>query len=183
MAQHHDAVSGTAKQHVTSDYTRRLAAGLAAAHAAALPGLGRLVGATAAAPTSWTVCPLTNVSLCAPTQSLTAGHSSSGQKLRWLQADHVATHRLSGPPAWLRAALCAGPKVALLAAWMPAGGCSLALLLPPNRRPHCRRLSRGLLHVAVYNSLAQPLDAVVKLPVAEHIGLQPPVARAAASSS
>lgn len=97
VAQHHDAVSGTAKQHVTFDYARRLAAGLAAAHVAALPGLSVLVGAAAAAPKSWSVCPLANVSICAPTQTLAAG--------------------------------------------------------------------AGQLHVAVYNSLAQPLDAVVELPI------------------
>ena len=78
MSQHHDAVSGTAKQHVTFDYARRLAAGLAAAHVAALPGLSVLVGAAAAAPDSWSVCPahrLQHIALQPPAHRVAASGS------------------------------------------------------------------------------------------------------------
>ena len=58
VAQHHDAVSGTSKQHVADDYAKRLAAG----HAAVQPLM-----------TEWVECPLANVSDCAPTTGTTSG--------------------------------------------------------------------------------------------------------------
>eukprot|EP00927_Polykrikos_kofoidii_P010586 TRINITY_DN14462_c0_g1_i1.p1 TRINITY_DN14462_c0_g1~~TRINITY_DN14462_c0_g1_i1.p1 ORF type:complete len:1029 (-),score=189.34 TRINITY_DN14462_c0_g1_i1:76-3162(-) len=80
VAQHHDAVSGTAKQHVTFDYERRLAAG----RAAVVPALSASVAATAGlAPNAvvgdgpaMEVCELRNISICAPTQVLGSGVKS-----------------------------------------------------------------------------------------------------------
>lgn len=68
VAQHHDAVAGTSKQHVADDYARRLAAGMAAVDGllgtavAAVTGDASLAGALA-------TCPLANVSICPPTEA------------------------------------------------------------------------------------------------------------------
>jgi lysosomal alpha-mannosidase len=70
ILQHHDAVSGTSKQHVANDYARRLAFGVAqcqdvvnAAYSKLLP-----VIPTTVAPTLQ-FCSLLNVSRCLPTES------------------------------------------------------------------------------------------------------------------
>lgn len=67
VAQHHDAVSGTAKQHVTFDYAARLAAGRAAALPGTVAAVARLAGLPEGAPIA--VCDLRNVSVCAATRS------------------------------------------------------------------------------------------------------------------
>ena len=81
-AQHHDAVSGTSKQHVANDYAARLSAGLAATDAAfakLLDAATRDVSALddrdgdADGATPFTLCPLLNVSSCAPTEDLNPG--------------------------------------------------------------------------------------------------------------
>ena len=64
VTQHHDAVSGTSKQHVAYDYARRLAGGRIAADGAISVGLGLLTGQDAAA-TAWASCDLSNVTICA----------------------------------------------------------------------------------------------------------------------
>ncbi|CAE7198223.1 unnamed protein product [Symbiodinium natans] len=69
VAQHHDAVSGTAKQHVTFDYAKRLAKGRAAAMPGISAALGRLTQASEASPELF-FCDLRNVSVCAPTQAV-----------------------------------------------------------------------------------------------------------------
>mmetsp|Transcript_56397 Transcript_56397/g.134643 ORF Transcript_56397/g.134643 Transcript_56397/m.134643 type:complete len:987 (-) Transcript_56397:208-3168(-) len=68
VAQHHDAASGTAKQHVTFDYAKRLAKG----RAAALPGVSAALKQLTQAPDSsdFVFCDLRNVSVCAPTQAV-----------------------------------------------------------------------------------------------------------------
>lgn len=73
LAQHHDAVSGTAKQHTTFDYAQRLSKGYAAAQpvfAAAVNGL--LKGSGAAS--SWEACPLLNGSICPGTTATASGN-------------------------------------------------------------------------------------------------------------
>ena len=69
VAQHHDAVSGTSKQHVAYDYARRLARGAAIAEAIISSGLGNLTTMQGQTIPSFTACPLTNVSLCPASQS------------------------------------------------------------------------------------------------------------------
>ncbi|CAE7840742.1 unnamed protein product [Symbiodinium sp. CCMP2592] len=68
VAQHHDAASGTAKQHVTFDYAKRLAKG----RAAALQGVSAALRQLTQAPASsdFVYCDLRNVSVCAPTQAV-----------------------------------------------------------------------------------------------------------------
>ncbi|CAE7688933.1 unnamed protein product [Symbiodinium pilosum] len=68
VAQHHDAVSGTAKQHVTFDYAERLAKGRAAAVTGISAALGRLTDARSSSEFSY--CDLRNVSVCAPTEAV-----------------------------------------------------------------------------------------------------------------
>ena len=64
VAQHHDAVSGTSKQHVANDYAKRLAAGADVAHQT----MGRILS-------SWTgakdvkFCTYLNISVCPATES------------------------------------------------------------------------------------------------------------------
>ena len=63
VAQHHDAVSGTAKQAVTFDYAQRIAKGSATADAFLQKTLGSLVTMSGDAP-AFQSCPLANVSVC-----------------------------------------------------------------------------------------------------------------------
>eukprot|EP00636_Phaeomonas_parva_P016919 CAMPEP_0118851794 /NCGR_PEP_ID=MMETSP1163-20130328/1098_1 /TAXON_ID=124430 /ORGANISM="Phaeomonas parva, Strain CCMP2877" /LENGTH=1103 /DNA_ID=CAMNT_0006784183 /DNA_START=134 /DNA_END=3445 /DNA_ORIENTATION=+ len=68
LAQHHDAVSGTSKQHVAEDYAMRLARG----HALASPMVTEAVQILTGLGPEVDVfeCPLANVSVCAPTTAL-----------------------------------------------------------------------------------------------------------------
>ena len=62
--QHHDAVTGTAKQHVTDDYALRLDRGMAGCSELMMESLGKLSGCQL---TSF--CPLLNISQCGHTES------------------------------------------------------------------------------------------------------------------
>jgi len=68
VAQHHDAVSGTAKQAVTFDYAQRISIGAAVADAYVQSTLSKLVTTTGDAPV-FSSCPLSNVSICPVTQT------------------------------------------------------------------------------------------------------------------
>eukprot|EP00913_Durusdinium_trenchii_P014017 g13162.t1 len=76
VAQHHDAVSGTAKQHVTFDYAKRLARGRTAlseeGESLAYPEVSKALKTHMgkASVQDFTLCELRNVSLCAPTQAV-----------------------------------------------------------------------------------------------------------------
>lgn len=71
QAQHHDAVSGTEKQHVAYDYARGIAEGVADANAIIAEALAKLLKRSPSSPTPPAVsfCPLSNVSVCPPTQT------------------------------------------------------------------------------------------------------------------
>lgn len=60
VSQHHDAVSGTSKQHVALDYAQRLAAGVNDAADMMDAAFDQLTGLSA----DWEHCPLLNVSVC-----------------------------------------------------------------------------------------------------------------------
>ncbi|KAI3502829.1 hypothetical protein L1887_31172 [Cichorium endivia] len=83
IAQHHDAVTGTAKQHTTNDYEKRLAIGAHEAEAVVSLALSHLttskssnVNCTTTTPTSTFIqCPLLNISFCPPTESIPSGKS------------------------------------------------------------------------------------------------------------
>jgi len=66
VAQHHDAVSGTAKQHVTFDYAKRLSKGRAKVTSVASAALGALAHSSG----EFVVCDLLNVSVCAQTTTV-----------------------------------------------------------------------------------------------------------------
>ncbi|XP_047319755.1 alpha-mannosidase [Impatiens glandulifera] len=74
IAQHHDAVSGTAKQHTTDDYSKRLAIGASEAEVVASLSLSCLLNSSSkghcqtASPFSLRQCPLLNISYCPPTE-------------------------------------------------------------------------------------------------------------------
>ncbi|KAI3813627.1 hypothetical protein L1987_18356 [Smallanthus sonchifolius] len=78
IAQHHDAVSGTAKQHTTIDYQKRLAIGALEAEAVVNSALSCLTSSTSncTIPTStFSQCPLLNISFCPPVENIPSGKS------------------------------------------------------------------------------------------------------------
>ncbi|XP_073060322.1 probable alpha-mannosidase At5g13980 [Primulina eburnea] len=73
LAQHHDAVSGTEKQHVANDYAKRLSIGYKEAEEVVANSLGCLTESSSTSrcksPTaSFLQCPLLNISYCPPTE-------------------------------------------------------------------------------------------------------------------
>ncbi|GAY53766.1 hypothetical protein CUMW_151540 [Citrus unshiu] len=73
IAQHHDAVTGTAKQHTTNDYAKRLAIGASEAEVVVSSSLSCLAsrksGHQCTKPAStFSQCPLLNISYCPPTE-------------------------------------------------------------------------------------------------------------------
>lgn len=72
IAQHHDAVTGTAKQHTTDDYTERLAAGASEAEAVAGSALSCLLDTNSKSQcdvsTDFSQCQLLNISYCPATE-------------------------------------------------------------------------------------------------------------------
>ena len=68
-SQHHDAVTGTARQHVTYDYAASLSAGVADAEQLLAAALSALTGFAA----PYSLCPLANATICAPLEAARAG--------------------------------------------------------------------------------------------------------------
>ncbi|KAG8388779.1 hypothetical protein BUALT_Bualt02G0160700 [Buddleja alternifolia] len=75
IAQHHDAVTGTAKQHTTDDYAKRLAIGALEAETVVNSALSCLVDSKskgqcgdAASTVTFSQCQLLNISFCPPTE-------------------------------------------------------------------------------------------------------------------
>eukprot|EP00301_Raphidiophrys_heterophryoidea_P000324 c10160_g2_i1.p1 GENE.c10160_g2_i1~~c10160_g2_i1.p1 ORF type:complete len:1006 (+),score=235.35 c10160_g2_i1:43-3018(+) len=72
VAQHHDAVSGTEKQHVAFDYAKRIAAGISECETMMNQELATAGGLT----DTFVNCHLLNVSVCAQTASRTSGSTT-----------------------------------------------------------------------------------------------------------
>ncbi|XXG75009.1 hypothetical protein AAC387_Pa07g3602 [Persea americana] len=73
IAQHHDAVTGTAKQHTTNDYAKRLALGASESEMVVTSALSCLTGSNsskqcAAPAVQLSQCQLLNISYCPPTE-------------------------------------------------------------------------------------------------------------------
>lgn len=66
VAQHHDAVSGTEKQHVAYDYAKRLSIGTDQVLSYILPALGDKLGLS---DSHWSLCPQLNISECVPVEN------------------------------------------------------------------------------------------------------------------
>ncbi|KAK4760251.1 hypothetical protein SAY87_005144 [Trapa incisa] len=74
IAQHHDAITGTEKQHVANDYTKRLAIGYSEAEVLVSSSLACLVESASnkecGSPiTKFQQCPLMNISYCPPSET------------------------------------------------------------------------------------------------------------------
>ena len=99
IAQHHDAVSGTAKQHVTDDYAARIARGVDGLEGHFIRTLTAALGGTAASQTPppsaaaiATRCPLLNVSACPVTEAMEPGDTVATMAynpLAWTRVEHV----------------------------------------------------------------------------------------------
>ncbi|MCL7038410.1 hypothetical protein MKW94_014475 [Papaver nudicaule] len=83
IAQHHDAVSGTSKQHVANDYAKRLSMGYAEAEELVASSLASLVESTlnqssgkVKPTTKFEQCPLLNISYC-PSTEVDLSHGKS----------------------------------------------------------------------------------------------------------
>lgn len=73
IVQHHDAVSGTEKQHVANDYAKRLSIGYTEAEEVVAASLARLANLTSktggrSQQTKFQQCPLLNISYCPPSE-------------------------------------------------------------------------------------------------------------------
>ncbi|EEF31544.1 lysosomal alpha-mannosidase, putative [Ricinus communis] len=80
IAQHHDAVTGTAKQHTTDDYAKRLSIGASEAEATANSALSCLISSKSgdqctASASVFSQCQLLNISYCPPTEETGSGKS------------------------------------------------------------------------------------------------------------
>ena len=99
IAQHHDAVSGTAKQHVTDDYAARIARGVDGLEGHFVRALTAALGVTAPSQTPppsdaaiVTRCPLLNVSACPVTEAMEPGDTVAMlayNPLAWTRVEHV----------------------------------------------------------------------------------------------
>ena len=126
VTQHHDAVSGTSKQHVAYDYARRLAWGredAAAGNKLALQSLTRFKG-------DFATCDLSNATICPALEHPVAGQSVL--VLLWNQQAQAAAAMPVRVPAALASGVASfsvqGPDgAAVTAQLVPASGADLSL--------------------------------------------------------
>ncbi|XP_045793095.1 LOW QUALITY PROTEIN: alpha-mannosidase At3g26720-like [Trifolium pratense] len=81
LAQHHDAVSGTERQHVAADYAKRISIGYAEAEGLVSSALALLVNQRSSShvinsATGFQQCPLLNISYCPPSEATLANGKS-----------------------------------------------------------------------------------------------------------
>ncbi|KAM0909303.1 hypothetical protein ACQ4PT_014880 [Festuca glaucescens] len=96
IAQHHDAVSGTAKQHTTDDYSKRLALGASQVEKSlntALDCLTSSKGTCRSPPVKFSQCQLLNISYCPSTEEQISGGKSlvivAYNPLGWEHSDYI----------------------------------------------------------------------------------------------
>ncbi|PON35514.1 Glycoside hydrolase [Parasponia andersonii] len=77
IAQHHDAVSGTERQHVAADYALRLSLGYKEAEKLVASSLAYLTqSASSSGVANFQQCPLLNISYCPPSEAILSGGKS-----------------------------------------------------------------------------------------------------------
>ncbi|KMT06844.1 hypothetical protein BVRB_6g151860 [Beta vulgaris subsp. vulgaris] len=76
VAQHHDAVTGTERQHVAADYTMRLHIGYIEAENVVSSSLNSMTSKDGKLETSFQQCPLLNISYCPPSETLLSNAKS-----------------------------------------------------------------------------------------------------------
>lgn len=97
VTEHHDAVSGTSKQHVAYDYAKRISIGVEQGFAVVAKAISGGPG-----PSTMTYCPRLNESVCEPTQS--AGASGFDVvPFNWLARPRDLSLRIPIPDGWAAA--------------------------------------------------------------------------------
>ena len=79
VVQHHDAVSGTERQHVAYDYARLLSDGADSAYRLVHETLATVINHHSVARLTLQSCPLMNISICPPTQALSISSKVQSQ--------------------------------------------------------------------------------------------------------
>jgi alpha-mannosidase len=94
--QHHDAISGTAKQHVAFDYAKRVARGQTDGEALMAQTLNLL---TRSGPLTWSTCRRLNETVCPATQAVASSGASGVTMAVWNQLGQARTELITVPVA------------------------------------------------------------------------------------